>query len=70
MADYQILFYSQTEMCLLSNDVTEYHFVSQGKTTIPNVDDGEELLVTDVSVGHWFTSGLRLCKLGIHDGWP
>ncbi|KAL0119531.1 hypothetical protein PUN28_007766 [Cardiocondyla obscurior] len=35
------------EMCLLSNDITEYYFVSQGKTTIPNVDDGEECLLTD-----------------------
>lgn len=36
-------------MCLLSNNVNDYHFVSQGKTTIPNVDDGEECLITDVS---------------------
>ncbi|XP_043189531.1 myosin heavy chain, muscle-like isoform X6 [Amphibalanus amphitrite] len=31
----------------LSNDIKDYHYVSQGKTTIPNVDDGEELLLTD-----------------------
>lgn len=36
-------------MCLLSNNVHDYHFVSQGKTTIPNVDDGEEFRITDVS---------------------
>lgn len=36
-------------MCLLSNNILDYHFVSQGKTTIPNVDDGEEMLATDVS---------------------
>ncbi|XP_024881148.1 myosin heavy chain, muscle isoform X10 [Temnothorax curvispinosus] len=35
------------EMCLLSNNITDYYFVSQGKTTIPGLDDGEELLVTD-----------------------
>ncbi|CAL1689368.1 unnamed protein product [Lasius platythorax] len=35
------------DICLLSNDVTDYYFVSQGKTTIPNVDDGEECLLTD-----------------------
>ncbi|XP_071578977.1 myosin heavy chain, muscle-like isoform X3 [Temnothorax nylanderi] len=35
------------EMCLLSNKITDYYFVSQGKTTIPGLDDGEELLVTD-----------------------
>ncbi|KAK9752702.1 Myosin head (motor domain) [Popillia japonica] len=35
------------EMCLLSNDIHDYYFVSQGKTTIPNVDDGEEMLAAD-----------------------
>ncbi|CAH2096536.1 unnamed protein product [Euphydryas editha] len=35
------------EMCMLSNDVHDYYIVSQGKTTIPNVDDGEECLLTD-----------------------
>lgn len=38
------------DMCLLSNDIHEYHNVAQGKITIPNVDDGEELQLTDVSV--------------------
>ncbi|CAG4991721.1 unnamed protein product [Colias eurytheme] len=37
-------------MCLLSNDVYDYHIISQGKTTIPNVDDGEECTLTDVSL--------------------
>jgi hypothetical protein len=36
-------------MCNLGNDIYEYHYVSQGKITIPNVDDGEELQLTDVS---------------------
>ncbi|XP_063973764.1 myosin heavy chain, muscle isoform X10 [Diachasmimorpha longicaudata] len=35
------------EMCLLSNDINDYYFVSQGKTTIPGVDDGEECSLTD-----------------------
>ncbi|KAK2711652.1 hypothetical protein QYM36_012690 [Artemia franciscana] len=35
------------EMCLLSNNVLDYHFVSQGKTSIPGVDDGEEFDMTD-----------------------
>jgi hypothetical protein len=26
----------------------DYYVVSQGKTTIPNVDDGEEMTLTDV----------------------
>ena len=37
-----------TEQLHLSNDIKDYHYVSQGKTTIPNVDDGEELTLTDV----------------------
>lgn len=38
-----------TDSCLLSNDIHDYFYVSQGKTTIPNVDDGEEFQLTDVS---------------------
>jgi hypothetical protein len=33
---------------MLSNDIMDYHIVSQGKTTIPSVDDGEEMTLTDV----------------------
>lgn len=36
-------------MCQLSNDIYDYHAVSQGKITIPNIDDGEEGMLTDVS---------------------
>lgn len=39
---------SFTEHCLLIKPVTEYYFVAQGKTTIPNVDDDEEMRITDV----------------------
>ncbi|CAG9830705.1 unnamed protein product [Diabrotica balteata] len=35
------------EKCLLSNDIYDYHSVSQGKTTIPSVDDAEEFSLTD-----------------------
>lgn len=35
-------------MCELKQDITHYNYVSQGKTTIPGVDDAEELLLTDV----------------------
>ncbi|XP_062546189.1 myosin heavy chain, muscle-like isoform X5 [Armigeres subalbatus] len=35
------------DMCLLSNDIYDYYNVAQGKITIPNVDDGEECLLTD-----------------------
>ncbi|XP_032677938.1 myosin heavy chain, muscle isoform X15 [Odontomachus brunneus] len=35
------------DMCFLSNNIYDYYNVSQGKITIPNVDDGEECLLTD-----------------------
>ncbi|XP_076274733.1 myosin heavy chain isoform X44 [Rhynchophorus ferrugineus] len=35
------------EICLLSNNIMDYHFVSQGKTKIPSVDDSEEMRLTD-----------------------
>ncbi|XP_018368041.1 PREDICTED: myosin heavy chain, muscle isoform X11 [Trachymyrmex cornetzi] len=35
------------DICLLSNNIYDYVNVSQGKITIPNVDDGEECLLTD-----------------------
>lgn len=57
MADLHVLFFFHfiyTEMCLLSNNIRDYYFVSQGKTTIPGLDDGEELIVTDVSACCFF----------------
>lgn len=38
-----------TEKLLLNDDITNYYFVSQGKTSIPGVDDKEEFIMTDVS---------------------
>ncbi|XP_014245704.1 myosin heavy chain, muscle isoform X15 [Cimex lectularius] len=35
------------DMCLLSNDIHDYYYVSQGKTTIQGVDDCEEMQLTD-----------------------
>ncbi|KAG1661467.1 Myosin heavy chain, muscle [Nymphon striatum] len=40
---------SALEMCLLDDDIKKYHFVSQGKTEIPNVDDNEEFGLTDTA---------------------
>merc|ERR1719219_365492 len=33
--------------CKLSNDIYDYHFVSQGKITVASIDDGEEMMFTD-----------------------
>lgn len=54
---------------MLSNDIMDYHVVSQGKTTIPSVDDGEEMELTDVrtpqnalsSPRHTKNSKIALC---------
>jgi len=35
------------EMLLVGEDIYRFHFVSQGKTTIPSMDDGEEMALTD-----------------------
>jgi hypothetical protein len=37
------------DKCFLSDNIYDYYNVSQGKITIPNVDDSEELELTDVS---------------------
>ncbi|XP_042212123.1 myosin heavy chain, muscle-like isoform X2 [Homarus americanus] len=29
--------------CLLSDDIYDYHYVSQGKVTVPSIDDGEDM---------------------------
>lgn len=36
-------------MLLLSDDIHDYYYVSQGKTEIAGLDDGEEMDLTDVS---------------------
>lgn len=36
-------------MCFLSENIYDYVNVSQGKVTIPSMDDGEEFALTDVS---------------------
>uniref|UniRef100_A0A8C3XVB9 Myosin-7B n=1 Tax=Chelydra serpentina TaxID=8475 RepID=A0A8C3XVB9_CHESE len=51
---YQILSGKKPElqdMLLLSLNPYDYHFCSQGVTTVDNLDDGEELMATDVRTG-------------------
>lgn len=45
---YFFLRTKKLDYCLLSNNIMDYRVVAQGKTTIPNVDDGEEFELTDV----------------------
>lgn len=44
---------SFTDMLLVSTNPYDYHFCSQGVVTVDNLDDGEELMATDVSL-YWF----------------
>lgn len=46
----QLLTHKILANCILSDNIMDYHNVSQGKTTIPNVDDGEECVATDVRI--------------------
>lgn len=40
-------------MLLLSLNPYDYHFCSQGVTTVDNLDDGQELMATDVRAQPW-----------------
>merc|ERR1711974_334103 len=47
---YQLLMPFVTEMkakCCLTDDIYDYNYVSQGKTTVASIDDNEELEMTD-----------------------
>merc|ERR1711936_1031273 len=35
------------EKCLLTNDIYDYWYVSQGKTTVPSIDDKEDMMFAD-----------------------
>lgn len=37
-------------MCHLSDNIYDYHFVSQGKVTVPTIDDKEEMQFTHVGI--------------------
>lgn len=40
---------SLAAICYLSDNIHDYHFVSQGKVTVASIDDAEEMQFTDVS---------------------
>ncbi|CAH1709104.1 unnamed protein product [Aphis gossypii] len=49
------------EMTYLSNRISDYYYISQGKTRIPGVNDGEEFQITDVSATQRVLRNLILC---------
>ncbi|XP_042858717.1 myosin heavy chain, muscle-like, partial [Penaeus japonicus] len=40
------------KICLLSDDIYDYHYESQGKVTVPSIDDKEDMQFTHVSWQH------------------
>ncbi len=46
-------------MCCLTDNLLDYHFVSQGKLTVNGMDDAEEMYFTDVRLDFW-RGGLQL----------
>lgn len=38
-----------SEMLLITNNPYDYAYISQGETTVPSINDAEELMATDVS---------------------
>lgn len=47
--------YTYVDMCFLSDNIYDYYNVSQGKVTVPNMDDGEEFQLADVSGRQTYT---------------
>lgn len=45
-----LVFSTPTEKCFLSDNIYDYFNVSQGKITVPGIDDGEESQLADVSL--------------------
>lgn len=48
-----LVFSTPTEKCFLSDNIYDYVNVSQGKITVPGIDDGEESQLADVSLQKW-----------------
>lgn len=44
-----VLLFPFVDMLLVSTNPYDFHFCSQGVVTVDNLDDGEELMATDVS---------------------
>lgn len=44
--------FDHADECILSDNIYDYYNVSQGKVTIPSMDDSEEFTLTDVSLSH------------------
>lgn len=62
-------FFFSTDKCLLSDNIYDYYNVSQGKVTIPSMDDGEEFTLTDVSrICHIIWPILEFCLLAPRPG--
>lgn len=52
----------ETEMLLITNNPYDYAYISQGETTVASINDGEELLATDVRIIHITSLSFSHCK--------
>lgn len=59
---FHVSIFSQfAAMCLLSNDIHDYHYVSQGKVTVPSIDDKEDMQfchVSFITIVDWIFSNI------------
>ena len=44
---FEISLFCVAAKCALSNDIKDYHFVSQGKVSVESIDDKEDMLFAD-----------------------
>lgn len=57
--------FQPADMCLLSNNIYDYYNVSQGKITVPGIDDSEELQLADVSLRKVSLFSVKPCSSNV-----
>ena len=58
------------EKCLLSDNILDYWYVSQGKLTVPSIDDKEDMMFADEAfdiLGFTSVSGSRIMAKYTYD---
>lgn len=58
------------DMCFLSDNIYDYFNVSQGKVTVPSIDDGEEFQLADVSGRQTHTKPTKHNQTALHPTQP
>ena len=59
------------EKCFLSNDIMDYWYVSQGKITVPSIDDREDMQFANEAFDVLgFTEVFCILSIGCHQEYP